>query len=73
MVVPISLLLQKEAVIISSNDRMVIDEIIDECSKRSASALVQITHNQAPWKNNYVPGQNNTIPAAEIRKYFEEE
>ncbi len=64
---------KRNSKIISSNDRMVIDEIIDECSKRSASALVQITHNQAPWKNNYVPGQNNTIPAAEIRKYFEEE
>lgn len=59
--------------IISEEDRMIIDEIIDECSQRSASALVQITHNQAPWKDNYVPGWNNTIPAPEIKKYFEEE
>ena len=50
-------------------DRMIIDEIIDECSKRSASALVQITHNQAPWKNHYAKG-NNIIPPSEIKEYF---
>ena len=47
--------------------------IIDECSKYSASALVQITHNQAPWKNNYERGWNNEIPCDEIKEYFEED
>lgn len=65
--------LDEKKEIILSKDRLVINEIIDECSHRSASALVQITHNQAPWKDNYVPGRNNTIPTSEIRKYFKED
>ena len=58
---------------ISSEDKEIMDGIIDECSKYSASALVQITHNQAPWKNNYERGWNNEIPCDEIKEYFEED
>lgn len=55
------------------SDRPVIDEMIDDCGTYSASALVEITHNQAPWKNAYQKGRNNIISNAAIRSYFDED
>ena len=58
---------------ISKSDQIIMNGIIDECSKYSASALVQLTHNQAPWKNHYKRGCNNEIPFTEIKAYFDED
>lgn len=59
--------------IISSSDKELLDGIIDECSKYSASALVEITHNQTPWMEAYKPGWNNEITPESIKEYFEED
>lgn len=52
------------------NDRKLIEIMIDECSKYSASQLVDITHNQRPWKNAYRRGANNIITNESILEYF---
>ena len=41
-------------------------------SKYSATKLVEITHNQAPWKNVYKPYMNNIISTDSIKECFEE-
>lgn len=58
---------------ILSGDRELMDGIIDECSQYSASRLVEITHNQDPWRNAYRPYMDNVITPQSIKKYFEEE
>lgn len=60
--------------IISLGDREILDGIIDECMKYSASALVDITHSQSPWIDAYDrPGHNNEITPESIKEYFEED
>lgn len=59
---------------IPAKDRVILDGIIDECSRYSASALVEITHNQTPWIEAYEQGgYNNEITIESIKDYFEEE
>lgn len=48
-----------------------IDEILNECAPYTASALVGITHSQAPWIDAYERYCNNTISKRAIREYFE--
>ncbi len=58
---------------ISARDREILNGIIDECSSYSASALVEITHNQTPWIEAYEKGgYNNEITIESIKAYFEE-
>lgn len=58
---------------ISSKDQKLMDGIIDECSGYSASSLVEITHQQDPWRDAYRPYMGNVITTQSIKKYFEEE
>lgn len=60
-------------VVIRDNDQELINRIVDECARYSASALVEITHNQSPWIDAYIPGFNNVISQESIKKYFTEE
>lgn len=56
-----------------TQDKKMMNEIIDECVKFSASALVEITHNQTPWIEAYNrPGYNNIISTKSIKKFFTE-
>lgn len=60
--------------LISVRDQKILNGIIDECSQYSASALVEITHNQTPWMEAYnQPGYNNEITVESIKDYFEED
>lgn len=59
--------------LISTRDKELLDGIIDECSRYSASALVEITHNQTPWLEAYKPGYNNEITTESIKNYFRED
>jgi uncharacterized phage-associated protein len=59
--------------VIRAEDIPLIDDIISECVNYSASSLVELTHNQSPWQDVYMPGWNNTISNASIKKYFSEE
>ena len=55
---------------ISTRDRALIDAMLDYCAKYSTTALVRITHAQAPWKDAYRNGFNNEITPEAIRLYF---
>ena len=57
---------------ITKNDRTLIEGIVDECSKYSASQLVELTHKQRPWKDAYQKYHNNIISNESIREYFKE-
>ena len=47
-----------------------IDSIIDYCQSFPTRQLVEITHNQDPWKNVYKRGQKNKISNDSIKDYF---
>lgn len=47
-----------------------IDSIVDYCQSFPTRQLVEITHNQDPWKNVYIKGQKNRISNDSIRDYF---
>lgn len=45
-----------------------IQRVVDKCANFSANQLVEITHNQDPWKNAY--RRDGIIYNDEIRSYF---
>ena len=55
---------------ILQKDRELIEAMVDVCSKYSPSRLVEITHNQTPWKNAYIRGVNNIITRESIKSFF---
>lgn len=57
---------------ISKPDQIRIMNMTEKCSKYSTSALVDITHKQAPWRNAYQPYRSNIIEKESIKKYFSE-
>lgn len=58
---------------ILSVDKEDINAVIDMMSEYSATDLVEITHNQSPWKNAYKPKMNNVITNEAIKEYFDDE
>lgn len=63
----------ERSLVLSGEDQKLINDIVDECAQYSASALVEITHNQSPWLDAYVRGVNNVISKDSIKEYFSEE
>lgn len=57
---------------ISQSDRELINGMVEACSRYSASDLVTMTHNQAPWQNAYQKYYNNIISIDSIEEYFRE-
>lgn len=53
---------------ISSDDRILIDDMLDECANKTTRDLVEITHQQSPWKNAYRNPITNEIPLDSIRE-----
>ena len=51
-------------------DQKLTDTVVDRLADYSASDLVNITHNQSPWKDAYVPHMNREITADAIKEYF---
>lgn len=58
--------------VISKNDKVLINAVVDKFSDFSATDLVTLTHNQAPWREAYVPHMNNEITIKAIKDYFNE-
>ena len=57
--------------VIDEKDRVVIQSIIDSLSRYSTTDLVNVTHNQSPWKDAYVPNKRRRIITNEaIRSFF---
>lgn len=59
--------------LIDEEDKEIINAMINECSKYSASNLVKLTHEQAPWLNSFSKGCNNIIYKESIKEYFDKE
>lgn len=57
---------------ILDKDKELINTVIKELSKYSATDLVTISHNQTPWKNAYVQYGNKEITISSMREYFNE-
>ena len=55
---------------ISDEDKKLIEAVVIKLSDFSATDLVKITHNQAPWKDVYVQYQNNEITTDAMKDYF---
>ena len=49
-----------------------INDMTDQCIKYTASELVEITHHQSPWIDNYALNCHNKISNDEIKNYFKE-
>jgi len=47
-----------------------LNEFFKVFSSLSATALVSMAHNEAPWKNAYVKGQNNIIDVREMKEFY---
>lgn len=59
--------------IILDNHKEMINAVVDMFAEYSATDLVTLTHNQAPWVDAYIPHKNNEITLDAIRKYFYEQ
>ena len=57
---------------ICTEDKEIINGIVDEGSLYTANQLVEITHNQAPWREAYMPYRSNIISKEAIQNYFKE-
>lgn len=56
----------------SETDRIRIEKMIELCSKYTAAQLVEITHNQLPWKKARQSLYNKVISKESITRYFTE-
>lgn len=56
--------------VIIDGDKKRIEAVVDRFADYSATDLVEITHNQDPWKNAYIPFRNNEITPKAIKEYF---
>lgn len=56
--------------VINDYDKELINEVIEEFADYTATDLVTLTHNQAPWKEAYKSHENKEIENARIKEYF---
>ena len=57
---------------IKENDRKVIAFVVSALSKYSTFQLVDITHEQMPWKKNYVHYDSNKISVDDMKEFVNE-
>lgn len=57
---------------ISSEDKALINEVVDELSDYSSSDLLNISSHQAPYMDAYARGKGTEIAVEAIKKYFSE-
>ena len=56
--------------IISTNDKKLIEDVVDKLSNYTATDLVSITHKQEPWINTYRENKHNEITNQMLYDYF---
>ena len=56
--------------IISEDDKSNINKVIEHFKDKSTYELVNLIHNQDPWKNAFIPYCNQTISHKSMIKFF---
>lgn len=56
--------------IITNEDKILINKVINKFKNYSATDLVSLTHKQSPWIDTYIPYQNKEITINTIKEYF---
>ena len=68
---PIDCSVTKEDIaIIGEHERDFLDEFAIEYFSMSATELVSMTHNEAPWKRAYEKGSNTKIDTMDMYKFY---
>lgn len=62
--------IEYDNIYISKNDRKMINNVIDKLADYTATDLVAITQNQAPWREVHEDDQHNEITHESLIKYF---
>lgn len=55
---------------VAPRDAQLIDEMLDICKDFSATDLVNITHQQKPWKDAFAKGRNTEITSESLIDFF---
>ncbi|MET3657827.1 Panacea domain-containing protein [Sporosarcina psychrophila] len=55
---------------LSNNEAETIEAVWDQFKSLHAYSLVNSTHEEAPWRDNYDEDRNNEIDDLEIQRYF---
>lgn len=64
---------QFDATVFSREQRRLLDDVYEVYGQYSAWKLRQLTHAEAPWKDNYEEGvASKVIPSDEMEAYFRE-
>lgn len=56
--------------IITNEDKILINKVINKFKNYYATDLVSLTHRQSPWIDTYIPYQNKEITINTIKEYF---
>ena len=56
--------------VISDNDKVLINDVLEKFKWYTAADLVNITHNQDPWIKAYANGRGSVIGIESMRSYF---
>ena len=56
--------------VIPKRDKKIIESVVDAFSGYSTTGLVELTHNQKPWKDAYRQSKSTVIGHGAIREYF---
>lgn len=55
---------------ISEKDKCLIEKVIEICSNKTNYMLVEISHSQSPWENNYEKNKKNKILNKDIKEFI---
>lgn len=58
---------------IRREDKWLIEKVIEICRNKTNYMLVEITHSQSPWKNNYKKNKKNKIYNEDIKEFIDNE
>ena len=60
----------KDEKIISKEDKIFLNNLLQQLIKIKPWALVRKTHSESPWEKNFIPGMNVEIPISDIEECF---
>lgn len=51
-------------------DKALVEDVIMQAKNKTTSELINISHNQSPWRDNYKEGYKRELPIEDMYKYF---